>query len=65
MGSVVSVMDDPTATATSDARMPNSGPATAMSNMAVLLGGGVLKVVTVLVMPVMREGTNVGTDNLT
>jgi hypothetical protein len=64
-GSVVNVMEDPTATATSDARMPSSGPATAMSNMAVLLGGGVLKVVTVLVIPVMRDGTNVGTDNFT
>ena len=62
---MVNVKEDPTATAMSDARIPSSGPATAMSNMAVLLGGGVLKVVTVLVTPVMREGTNVGTDNLT
>lgn len=63
--SAVNVMDDPTATAARDATMPKSGPATAMSNMAVLFGGGVLKVVTVLVTPVMRDGTNVGTDSFT
>jgi len=64
-GSLVSVNDEPMAMARRDAAMLTNGPARAMSHMAVLLGGGVLKVVTVLVIPVMREGTKVGTDNLT
>jgi hypothetical protein len=47
-------------TAATDIKRPARGPAIEKSNKASLLGGGALNVVTELVVPVIRDGTNVG-----
>jgi hypothetical protein len=59
-GSEIAVSCDPTASARREAAIPASGPATAKSNMAALFFGGDLNVVTLLVIPVKIDGTNVG-----
>ena len=60
-GSVTIVSLDPTTIASNEATIPASGPATAKSNMAAIFFGGELNVVTLLVIPVTIDGTNVGT----
>jgi len=59
-GSAAAVSCEPTISASDEAIIPANGPDTAKSNMAALFLGGVLNVVTVLVIPVMIDGTNTG-----
>ena len=60
-GSVTAVSCEPTMSASEETIIPANGPDNAKSNMAALFLGGYLKVVTVLVIPVMIDGTKVGT----
>lgn len=64
-GSLDKVSCDPIAMANALTTMPTKGPAIEISNIVCLFLGSSLKVVTELVIPVMIEGTNVGTDSLT
>lgn len=59
-GSADTVSCNPMRTANSDAIIPVSGPATEKSNMDCKFFGGSLKEVTVVVTPVMMDGTKVG-----
>lgn len=59
-GSLVRVSWDPIPMASIENAIPAKGPATAKSNIASLVLGGCLKVVTALVVPVISDGTNVG-----
>mmetsp|Transcript_25796 Transcript_25796/g.48808 ORF Transcript_25796/g.48808 Transcript_25796/m.48808 type:complete len:203 (-) Transcript_25796:1032-1640(-) len=54
----------PTTIAAMDATIPTSGPATEKSNMACRFFGGSLNVVTVVVTPVIMDGTKVGNVGL-
>ena len=47
-----------------DAIIPANGPDIAKSNIAALFFGKDRKVVTLLVIPVIMDGTNVGGDSL-
>jgi hypothetical protein len=59
-GSDIRVSCEPMVKAAIEASIPKSGPAEEKSNIACLFLGGSLKLVTVLVTPVMMDGTNVG-----
>ena len=61
-GSLAIVSCEPTAIAITEAKSPTRGPAIEKSNIACLFLGGSLNVVTVLVVPVIKDGTNVGTE---
>lgn len=59
-GSLVAVSCEPITSAAMEAAIPTIGPAKEMSKSASLFFGGVLNCVTELVIPVISEGTNVG-----
>lgn len=57
----MAVSCEPTTKAKQEASIPANGPDAAKSNIAALFLTGSLKVVTVLVIPVMMDGTKTGT----